>query len=111
MIADLLNQLGGYLHRVFVGQLDLVVIIGFLGQGLFTARFLVQWIASERAGRSVVPVAFWFFSLGGGLILFAYALYRGDPVFIVGQGMGTFIYIRNLMLIARERQAVAKSSG
>ncbi len=105
MIAELLDALGGYLHLVFVTNLDMVVVIGFLGQALFTARFLVQWIASERAGRSVVPVSFWFFSLGGGFILFAYALYRGDPVFIVGQGLGTFIYVRNLMLIAQERAA------
>jgi lipid-A-disaccharide synthase-like uncharacterized protein len=103
MIAELLDAFGGYLHMVFVTNLDMVVLIGFLGQALFTARFLVQWIASERAGRSVVPVSFWFFSLGGGLILFAYALYRGDPVFIVGQGLGTFIYVRNLMLIAQEK--------
>jgi lipid-A-disaccharide synthase-like uncharacterized protein len=106
MIADLLDQFGGYLHQVFIVNLDLVVLVGFMGQLLFTARFLVQWIASERAGRSVVPVAFWYFSVGGGLILFGYALYRGDPVFIVGQGMGTFIYVRNLMLIARERKVV-----
>jgi lipid-A-disaccharide synthase-like uncharacterized protein len=108
MIPDILDQLGGYLHMVFVTNLDGLVIVGFLGQALFTARFLVQWIASEKAGRSIVPVAFWFFSLGGGLILFAYALYRGDPVFIVGQGMGTFIYMRNLMLIARERSAAVR---
>jgi len=105
MIADLVDQLGGYLHTVFVLNLDLVVVIGFLGQALFTARFLVQWIASERAGRSVVPVAFWIFSIGGGAVLLAYAIYRKDPVFIVGQAMGNFIYVRNLMLIARERRA------
>jgi lipid-A-disaccharide synthase-like uncharacterized protein len=105
MIADLLDQFGGYLHTVFVVNLDLVVAVGFAGQLLFTARFLVQWIASERAGRSVVPVAFWYFSLAGGLVLFAYALYRADPVFIVGQGMGAFIYLRNLMLIFRERRS------
>jgi lipid-A-disaccharide synthase-like uncharacterized protein len=80
------------------------LVLGFLGQAFFTARFLVQWIASERAGRSVVPVLFWYFSIGGGLILFAYALYRGDPVFIIGQGFGTFIYVRNLMLIAKEKK-------
>jgi lipid-A-disaccharide synthase-like uncharacterized protein len=108
MIAELLDAFGGYLHTVFVTNLDLVVIIGFLGQLLFTARFLVQWIASERAGRSVVPVLFWYFSIGGGLILFAYALYRGDPVFIIGQGFGTFIYVRNLMLIAKEKKKVRR---
>jgi lipid-A-disaccharide synthase-like uncharacterized protein len=76
--------------------------LGFLGQALFSARFVVQWLASERAGRSVVPLAFWFFSLGGGATLLAYAVYRGDPVFIVGQAAGLFIYARNLVLIRRE---------
>ncbi len=78
------------------------VSVGFLGQIFFSARFLVQWIASERARRSVVPLAFWFLSLGGGATLLAYALYRADPVFIVGQGAGLFIYLRNLALIRRE---------
>jgi lipid-A-disaccharide synthase-like uncharacterized protein len=110
VIVDILNQVGGYLHTVFVNKLDLAALIGLVGQLFFSARFLVQWIASERAGRSVIPVAFWFFSLGGGMILFAYALYRQDPVFILGQGMGTFIYVRNLMLIARERQGTASTS-
>ncbi len=103
MLADLADAIGGYLHDVFVINLDLVVLIGLVGQALFTARFLVQWIASERAGRSVIPLAFWWFSVAGGLVLFAYALYRRDPVFILGQGLGVFIYIRNLMFIARER--------
>lgn len=76
--------------------------IGFLGQALFSARFLVQWLASERARRSIVPRAFWFFSLAGGATLLAYAIYRRDPVFIAGQGAGLFIYVRNLMLIRRE---------
>ena len=80
------------------------VAVGFLGQAFFSARFLVQWLASERARRSVVPLAFWFFSLGGGATLLAYALYRRDPVFIVGQGAGLFIYVRNLVLIRRESQ-------
>lgn len=76
--------------------------IGFLGQALFSARFLVQWLASERARRSIVPRTFWFFSLAGGATLLAYAIYRRDPVFIAGQGAGLFIYARNLMLIRRE---------
>ncbi len=80
------------------------VMIGLGGQLLFTARFLVQWIASERAGKSVVPLAFWYFSIAGGVILFAYALYRQDPVFILGQSMGLFIYIRNLWLIHAENR-------
>ena len=79
------------------------VAFGLFGQLLFTARFLVQWIASERAKRSVVPIAFWYFSISGGLILLAYAIYRQDPVFILGQSMGLFIYVRNLWLIRVER--------
>lgn len=81
------------------------LLVGFLGQALFSARFIVQWVASERARRSIVPHAFWFLSLGGGATLLAYAIYRQDPVFIVGQGAGLFIYLRNLMLIRRETAA------
>ena len=79
------------------------VMIGLGGQLAFTARFLVQWIASERAGRSTVPIAFWYFSIIGGTVLLSYAIYRGDPVFILGQSMGVLIYSRNLWLIRRER--------
>ncbi|MGP9821768.1 lipid-A-disaccharide synthase N-terminal domain-containing protein [Salinarimonas sp. NSM] len=104
MIANLINDLGGRLHTIFIDSFDTVVLIGLLGQLLFTARFVVQWIASERAGRSVVPISFWFFSLGGGFILLGYAVYRQDPVFIIGQALGSFIYIRNLMLIARSKR-------
>lgn len=79
------------------------VCIGLFGQMLFMGRFLVQWIASERAKRSVVPVLFWYFSIGGALVLFAYALYRKDPVFILGQALGIGIYARNLWLIRAEK--------
>jgi lipid-A-disaccharide synthase-like uncharacterized protein len=85
------------------------VLFGLGGQLLFTARFLVQWIASERAGRSTIPLAFWYFSIGGGLVLFAYAVYREDPVFILGQSLGIFIYSRNLYLIHSEKLAGAAS--
>ncbi|MFC3283695.1 lipid-A-disaccharide synthase N-terminal domain-containing protein [Litchfieldella rifensis] len=85
-----------------MSQSGLWLTIGFLGQALFSARFLVQWLASERAGRSVIPLAFWFLSLAGGATLLAYALYRRDPVFVLGQGAGLIIYLRNLMLIRRE---------
>ncbi|GAB4331737.1 MAG: lipid-A-disaccharide synthase N-terminal domain-containing protein [Candidatus Abyssubacteria bacterium] len=72
---------------------------GFLGQLIFSMRFVVQWIASERRRESVIPVAFWYISLTGSALLFAYAAYRHDPVFMLGQGVGAFVYIRNLMLI------------
>jgi len=82
------------------------VVFGLGGQLLFTARFLVQWVASERAGRSTIPLAFWYFSLGGGIVLFTYAVYRADPVFILGQSLGVFIYSRNLYLIHREKKSI-----
>ena len=80
------------------------ISLGFIAQALFSARFLVQWIASEKAGRSVIPVSFWFLSMGGGLLLLAYAIWRQDPVFILGQSAGAFVYSRNLYLISRERK-------
>ena len=76
---------------------------GFLGQGMFTMRFVIQWLTSERVGRSVTPVTFWYFSLLGGLVLLTYAIYRRDPVFIAGQALGLLVYVRNLQMIARER--------
>ncbi len=79
-------------------------VFGFVGQGVFTARFVVQWIASEKKRDSVVPVAFWWLSLAGGVSLLAYAIHRRDPVFVVGQGMGLVVYVRNLMLVARKRR-------
>jgi lipid-A-disaccharide synthase-like uncharacterized protein len=70
---------------------------------LFTARFLVQWISSERAGQSVVPMAFWFFSMGGGLMTLVYGVAKREPVIILGQGLATIIYVRNIMLIVKNR--------
>ncbi len=87
-------------------------IVGFVGQGVFTARFLVQWVASEKKRDSVVPVAFWWLSLVGGLNLLIYAIHRQDPVFIVGQSMGMVVYVRNLMLVAkRKRRARPKDAS
>jgi lipid-A-disaccharide synthase-like uncharacterized protein len=80
--------------------------IGFLGQGIFFMRWVVQWIASERSAASRVPITFWYLSLSGGLITLAYALYRKDPVFIAGQSIGALVYLRNLMLIYRGRKTV-----
>mgnify|MGYP003342367799 CR=1 FL=1 len=109
MIVDLWHALGGYFYEVFVLKLDWWAWVGLVAQALFTGRFLVQWIASERAGRSVVPFSFWLLSIGGGGMLLIYALYRRDPVFILGQGLGLFIYVRNIVLVLRERRADHKS--
>ncbi len=87
-------------------NLDIWLIIGFAGQILFSLRFLVQWMASEKKKKSVIPISFWYFSLGGSFLLLAYALHRKDPVFILGQSMGFVIYIRNLVLIDKEKQRV-----
>lgn len=78
------------------------VLLGFAGQAVFSLRFLVQWIESERAGRSVVPEAFWYLSIAGSLLLLVYALWRKDLVFTLGQSMGFFVYARNLVLRKRE---------
>lgn len=79
------------------------LVIGFLGQALFSARFIIQWLASEKQRKSVVPLAFWYCSLFGGLTLLAYAIHRRDPVFILGQAFGAVIYLRNLYFVHRER--------
>lgn len=87
--------------------------IGLFAQLMFSMRFLVQWVASERARRSIVPEAFWYFSVLGGAMLLAYAIYRMDPVFILGQGMGLLIYARNIQFIMQhrsERKAAAPGS-
>jgi lipid-A-disaccharide synthase-like uncharacterized protein len=83
------------------------LVIGFLGQACFFSRFLVQWMASERAGRSLVPRAFWYLSIAGGVIVLTYAIWRRDPVFIAGQSGGLFVYFRNLVLLRREDRKAA----
>src|SRR6201987_5806040 len=98
-MPELFDSLVAYLHDVFVIKFDAWVVLGFVAQAFFTMRFVVQWIASERARKRVVPVAFWFFSIGGGVLLLIYALYRRDPVFIAGQALGLVVYIRNLYFI------------
>ena len=107
-MSELFHALTNYLNDVFIIRFDGWVVLGFVAQGFFTMRFVVQWIASERARRSVIPVAFWFFSIGGGVLLLIYALYRRDPVFIAGQALGLLVYIRNRYFIAiNGRQASA----
>ena len=107
MLVDLSRAVGAYLVDVFVRRADWWLLLGFAAQTLFNARFLVQWIASERAGRSVIPLAFWIFSIGGGVLLLIYALYRRDAVFIAGQAFGVFVYLRNLYFVLRERKLTA----
>jgi lipid-A-disaccharide synthase-like uncharacterized protein len=104
MLIALSQNIGGYLYEVFIQKFDTWLLLGLFGQALFGARFLVQWLVSEREGRSVIPLAFWFFSIGGGLITLAYGLHRREPVIIFGQALSIFIYVRNLMLIGRDRQ-------
>ena len=110
MLVDLAHAVGGYLFDVFAVKFDWWVLLGFVAQAMFTMRFVVQWIASEREGRSVIPLAFWFFSIGGGVLLLGYALYRRDPVFIVGQAFGVFVYLRNLYFVLRDHEPIGGES-
>lgn len=87
------------------------IMVGLFGQLMFMMRFLVQWVVSEKARRSTIPVSFWWFSIAGAAILLAYAIYRADPVFILGQSLGFFIYARNLWLIHAERAAGSEPGG
>lgn len=100
MFAHLID----WFYTVFIENFDVWVIVGLVAQAMFMMRFVVQWIASERVGRSIVPVAFWFFSVAGGTMLLIYSIVRQDPVFIAGQGLGLFIYFRNLILIYKEHR-------
>jgi len=91
----------------FMGIPVVWVIVGVIGQAMFFGRFLLQWIVSERARRSVVPMGFWYLSIAGGLITLSYAIYRADPVFILGQATGTVVYVRNIYF----RRLESKSAG
>lgn len=98
-------------HQIFsifdgdISNADIWIMIGLCGQSLFFLRFFIQWITSEKIGKSVIPEVFWYFSLGGGIILLAYAVHRQDPVFILGQSIGLLVYIRNIMLVWQEKAA------
>ena len=110
MLIHFSQSIDSFLHDVFVTNFTLWAMIGICGQLLFAARFIVQWIASEKAGRSVVPLSFWFFSIGGAGIVLAYGIQKRDPVIILGQALSFFIYFRNLALIAKERRERGKVS-
>lgn len=94
----------------FLSPENFWVMFGLFGQCLFFMRFFVQWLASEKAGESVIPKAFWYFSMSGGLTLLIYAIYKQDPVFILGQGMGMLIYSRNLYFVSRKKKETQVSS-
>src|SRR5258708_37562251 len=111
MLIDLAQAVGSYLHEVFIAKFQWWVLRGYVAQIMFTMRFVVQWIASERAGKTVMPIAFWFFSIGGRLLLFGYALYIRDPVFILGQGFGVFVYARKLYFELRDRRRMPSTVG
>src|SRR5215210_8044283 len=103
MLIQYGQALGDYLYDVFVAKFDFWLAFGLC------AQLLVQWISSERAGRSVIPIAFWFFSMGGGLMTLVYGIAKREPVIIIGQSMATIIYIRNIMLIIKHRGKASKT--
>jgi lipid-A-disaccharide synthase-like uncharacterized protein len=105
MLMRLSHDLGLYFYDVMVARFDLWAAFGVLAQLVFGARFVVQWIASEKAERSVIPVGFWYLSIAGGLMTLVYGFVRRDIVIILGQALSIFIYARNLMLIAKEAKA------
>ena len=103
MLYSLPQNILDYVYDVFVAKFDFWLAFGIVAQLIFTARFLVQWIASERAGRSTIPVAFWILSIVGGMMTLVYGIERREAVIIMGQVLAVFIYVRNLMLIFKGR--------
>ena len=104
-IALFLVYLFPILDNYLIASPELImIVVGFGGQALFASRFILQWLSSESVGRSVIPIGFWYCSIGGGSVMLIYAVWREDPVFICGQGLGLFIYLRNLYLIFKERK-------
>ena len=103
MLYSLPHDIWAYVYDVFIAKFDFWLAFGIIAQLIFTARFLVQWIASERAGQSTVPVAFWILSIVGGMMTLVYGIQRREPVIIMGQVLAVFIYVRNLMLIFGRR--------
>ena len=111
MLIRLSQDLGTCFYDVFLARFDFWLLFGLVAQILFGARFIVQWIASEKAKRSVIPVGFWFLSIAGGLMTLIYGFARRDIVIIMGQALSIFIYARNLMLIAKESKAKASADA
>jgi lipid-A-disaccharide synthase-like uncharacterized protein len=111
MLIQFGTDFGQYLHEVFIEKFDFWLLFGLLAQLVFAGRFLVQWISSERAGKSVVPFAFWVLSITGGLMTLLYGLVKREPIIIFGQGLATIIYVRNVVLIFRERRRGSEGGG
>ena len=108
MLAIVLTMLLPFLPNSLVEQPEkIMIVLGFAGQGLFAMRFIIQWLSSEKQAKSVIPIAFWYFSIGGGSVLFLYAIWRQDLVFMSGQGLGLFIYLRNLYFVRRSHAAMS----
>ena len=103
MLIQFGTEIGNFFRETFIDKFDFWLAFGLIAQLLFAGRFLVQWISSERAGKSVIPFAFWIFSMGGGLMTLVYGIVKREPVIIFGQGLATIIYVRNIMLIFKER--------
>ena len=104
MLIAIGQEISAVFYDAFVAKFDFWLVFGVVAQLLFAGRFIVQWISSERAGKSVIPFAFWFFSMGGGLMTLVYGIVKREPVIILGQGLATIIYVRNIMLIMKERR-------
>jgi lipid-A-disaccharide synthase-like uncharacterized protein len=109
MLLAFSHGLRDYLWDVFVARFDFWLAFGIVAQLLFTARFIVQWIASEKAGRSVMPMAFWVFSITGGMMTLVYGLVKREPIIILGQALAVGIYVRNIMFVIRERRGGSSS--
>jgi len=102
VVAKILTTILPFLPDTLVDKPEsILIVVGFAGQGLFAMRFIIQWLSSEKQAKSVIPLAFWYFSIGGGSVLFLYAIWRQDLVFMSGQGLGLFIYLRNLYFVRR----------
>lgn len=106
MLMAFSQGLVDYLYDVFVARFDFWLAFGIVAQLLFTARFIVQWLASEKAGKSVMPMAFWFLSMAGGTMTLLYGIVRREPIIIMGQALAVGIYVRNVILILKERRGV-----
>jgi lipid-A-disaccharide synthase-like uncharacterized protein len=104
MLISIGQEISSVFYDAFVAKFDFWLVFGVVAQLLFAARFLVQWISSEKAGKSVIPFAFWLFSMGGGLMTLLYGIVKREPVIILGQSLATIIYVRNIMLIMKERK-------